>query len=366
MTLDKILQAHYESTLERLKGEKIVLAVQDTTSLDYSTHPETEDLGIIGRGSQRDIIGLLLHDTMAYSPEGVPLGLVDVQCWARQEIGKSKLRGKLPIEQKESYKWLKSFQKSAETQKRCPGTTLISIGDREADIYALFELAQNKAAAGGPELLVRARHDRLVGEGQEHLWEHLSQQTTSGVLEVKIPRRGKNRSRIATLEVRFAQVCLKPPKKKSGEELPIWAILAKEINTPGENEPVEWLLLTTLEVATFEQAVEKIRWYTIRWNIEIYHRTLKSGCKIEERQLCTAARLETCLAIDMIVAWRIVYLTKLGRDTPNVPCTVYFEEDEWKALVAYTTRNPVPPETPPTLREATRMVATLGGFLGRK
>jgi hypothetical protein len=112
--------------------------------------------------------------------------------------------------------------------------------------------------------------------------------------------------------------------------------------------------------------VEKIRWYTIRWNIEIYHRTLKSGCKIEERQLCTAARLETCLAIDMIVAWRIVYLTKLGRDTPNVPCTVYFEEDEWKALVAYTTRNPVPPETPPTLREATRMVATLGGFLGRK
>jgi hypothetical protein len=366
MTLDKILQAHYESTLERLKGEKIVLAVQDTTSLDYSTHPETEDLGIIGLGKQKDIIGLLLHDTMAYSPEGVPLGLVDVQCWARQDIGKSKLRSKLPIEQKESYKWLKSFQKSAETQKRCPGTTLVSIGDREADIYELFELAQKKPVDGGPELLVRARHDRILVEGQEHLWENISRQPVSGIQEVKIPRRGKNRSRIATLEVRFAQVCLKPPRGKPRRELTIWAILAREINPPEENVPIEWLLLTTLEVSTFEQAVEKLGWYTIRWNIEVYHRTLKSGCKIEERQLCTADRLETCLAIDMIVAWRIAYLTKLGRDTPNVPCTVYFEEDEWKALVAYITHNPVPPETPPTLHEAIRMVATLGGFLGRK
>jgi hypothetical protein len=366
MTLDKILQAHYESTIERLKGEKIILSVQDTTSLDYSTHPETEDLGIVGLNKQRDIIGLLLHDTMAYSPEGVPLGLVDVQCWARQEIGKSKRRSKLPIEQKESYKWLKSFQKSAEMQKRCPGTTLVSIGDREADIYELFKLAHEESTAGGPELLVRARHDRILVEGQETLWQHVSRQPVSGLLEVKIPRRGKNRSRIATLEVCFARVCLKPPNKKSGGELPIWAILAREINTPGESEPVEWLLLTTLDVATFEQAVEKIRWYTIRWNIEVYHRTLKSGCKIEERQLCTADRLETCLAIDMVVAWRIVHLTKLGRDIPDMPCTVFFKEAEWKALVAYNTQNPVPPEKPPTLREATRMVATLGGFLGRK
>ena len=129
---------------------------------------------------------------------------------------------------------------------------------------------------------------------------------------------------------------------------------------------MEWLLLTTMEVTTFEQAVEKLAWYTVRWGIEVYHRTLKSGCKIEERQLGTADRIETCLAIDMIVAWRIVYLTRLGRDTPEVPCTVYFEEAEWKALTAYITQTPVPPERTPTLREATRAVASLGGFLGRK
>ena len=119
-------------------------------------------------------------------------------------------------------------------------------------------------------------------------------------------------------------------------------------------------------VSLDHQAVEKIAWYTVRWGIEVYHRTLKSGCKIEERQLGTAERIETCLAIDMVVAWRIVYLTRLGRDMPDVPCTVYFEEAEWKALSAYITKSPIPPQRIPTLREAARAVANLGGFLGRK
>ena len=126
------------------------------------------------------------------------------------------------------------------------------------------------------------------------------------------------------------------------------------------------MLLTTWPVAEFDQAVEKLGWYAKRWGIEVYHRTLKSGCKIEERQLGQADRIEACLAVDLVVAWRIHYLTKLGRDTPDVPCTVYFEETEWKALVAYIKQDPVPPDKPPTLREATRMVAGLGGFLGRK
>jgi hypothetical protein len=126
------------------------------------------------------------------------------------------------------------------------------------------------------------------------------------------------------------------------------------------------MLLTTVSVTTFEEAVEKLAWYTIRWAIEVYHRTLKSGCKVEERQLGHADRIETCLAIDMVVAWRIFHLAKLGRETPDVPCTVFFEEAEWKALMAYVTQNPNPPHKPPTLREAMRMVATLGGFLARK
>ena len=121
-----------------------------------------------------------------------------------------------------------------------------------------------------------------------------------------------------------------------------------------------------MPVTNVEQALERLHWYVQRWNIEVYHRTLKSGCRIEDRQLGGADQLESCLAIDMVVAWRVFHLTKLGRATPAVPCTVYFEEHEWKALVAFTTQCAEPPPTPPSLRVAMLMVATLGGWLGRK
>jgi hypothetical protein len=146
----------------------------------------------------------------------------------------------------------------------------------------------------------------------------------------------------------------------------LWAVLALETGAPEKTEPVEWMLLTTIPVTTFEQATEKIAWYSRRFLIEVYHRTLKTGCKVEQRQLGEADRIEACLAIDMVVAWRIYQLAKLGRETPAVPCTVYFEESEWKALHAWTTKNPELPEKPPTLYQAMRSVATLGGFLGRK
>jgi hypothetical protein len=149
-------------------------------------------------------------------------------------------------------------------------------------------------------------------------------------------------------------------------ELTVWAILAEEMDAPACVEPLKWMLITTLEINGFIEAVEKLDWYTLRYWIEVYHRTLKSGCKIEQRQLGKADRIEACLAIDMVIAWRIFHLTKLGRQTPDVPCTVFFEDAEWKALVAYKTQNPVPPEKPPSLREAMHMVASMGGFLGRK
>ena len=130
---------------------------------------------------------------------------------------------------------------------------------------------------------------------------------------------------------------------------------------------MDWKLITTVEVKTLPQALEVIEWYAQRFQIEVYHRTLKSGCKIEERQLGNAERIEGCLAIDMVVAWRIVHLTNLGREVPDVPCTVFFEEAQWKALVAFVTRDVRMAATPPTLREAILMMAKrLGGFLGRK
>jgi hypothetical protein len=364
--MDVLLNPHYEATGQRLAGEKLVLAVQDTTALNYSAHPATENLGPIG-SQEAGIVGLWLHSTMAFNAEGTPLGLLDVQCWARDaaRFGKRHQRRELPIEEKESSKWLKSFRRVAEIQQRFPATRLVSVGDRESDIYELFREAL--ADTQGPWLLIRAERDRLLAEGQEHLWRWVAQQPTAGIQEIQVPRRGVRPARVARLELRFARVTLQPPKgKKQLGVLTLWAVLAQEREAPPGVQALRWMLLTTCPVDSFEAACQKLRWYTFRWGIEVYHRTLKSGCQIEQRQLGAADRIEACLAIDLVVGWRIFHLAKLGRETPDVPCTIYFEEAEWKALVTYVTHNPTPPEQPPSLREAMRMVATLGGFLGRK
>lgn len=364
--MDALLEAHYQATHQRVRKEKLVLAVQDTTGLNYSAHPATEDLGMIG--SEEDgPLGLWLHSTLALNPEGTPLGLLDVQCWARDSavFGKRHRRKELPIEEKESAKWLRSFRRVAEVQRLTPGTRLVSVGDREADVYELFHEAL--ADAKGPWLLIRAEQDRLLAEGQGHLCGWVAQQPAAGWQEIRVPRRKKQPARVARLEVRFACVTLQAPERRRRlGPLTLWAVLAHEPAAPAGIKPLHWLLLTTCPVESFEAACEKLHWYTLRWGIEVYHRTLKSGCKIEQRQLGSAHRIEACLAIDLVVAWRIFHLAKLGREIPDVPCTIYFEEAEWKALLAYVTKNPVPPAEPPTLREAMRMVATLGGFLGRK
>lgn len=364
VTMSGVLQSHYEATARRMAGQRVVLAVQDTTSLNYSTHPATELLGPIS--PQEGVIGMLVHSTLAFNTVGTPLGLLDVQSWTRDpaERGKKHRRYELPLEAKESVRWLRSLQALERVQASCPGVRLVSVGDREADLHELFVWATEKE--NRPALLVRAERKRLLEDGQGGLWEHMFAQPVAGELDVKVPRRRTRAARVARLEVRFAAVTLKAPKRKPGlGAVKVWAVAAREAPPPGVAEPLEWMLLTTMPVENLEQAVENLRWYTGRWGIEVFHRVLKSGCQIETRQLAGADRLEACLAIDMVVAWRIYHLAKLGRETPEVPCTVYFEEHEWKALMVYVTRKPLP-ASPPSLREAMRMTAQLGGFLGRK
>jgi hypothetical protein len=342
--MEILLAPHYAATRQRVAGEKIVLAVQDTTSLNYTTPVPADDLGPISSQAE-GAVGLWLHSTLAFNAEGTPLGLLDVQCWARDatQFGQRHRRKERSIEEKESAKWLRSFRALAEVQRRTPDTRLISVGDREADIYELFQEAL--ADPQGPGLLVRAEQDRLRADGQEHLWPWMEQQAAAGVQEIRVPRRGAQAARMARLQVSFARVTLRPPRSKPTlGALTLWAVLAQEGEAPAGIQPLRWMLLTTCPVESFAAACEKLHWYTLRWGIEVYHRTLKSGCQIERRQLGGADRIETCLAIDLVVAWRIFHLAKLGRETPNVPCTVYFEEAEWKALVAYVTHNPTPPE----------------------
>jgi hypothetical protein len=366
VTMPALLKSHYAATTARVAAEPVVLAVQDTTSLNYSAHPATEMLGLIGTEVEGPI-GMHVHSTLAFNLAGTPLGLLDVQSWTRdpESLGKKHLRYELPFEQKESVRWLRSLEALERVQPQCPNTRLVSVGDREADIYELFVWATEKE--NRPALLIRAERCRALTKEQGDLWTHVKGLPAAGEMDVGVPRRGNRAGRTARLEIRFAEVEIKAPKRKAAMgSVRVRAVLAREVETPAGIEPLEWMLLTTLEVENLDQAVEKLRWYAGRWGIEVFHRVLKSGCQIETRQLGGADRIEACLVIDLVVAWRIFHLTKLGRETPDVPCTVYFQDHEWKALMVFVTRCRNLPSKTPTLREVVRMMARLGGFLGRK
>jgi len=365
VTMDVVLHAHKEATLERIRQHRVILAPQDTTILDYSTHPMSEGLGPISHVNHT-LVGLLLHDTLAFSEGGTPLGVLDAQCWARDpnEKGKKYRRSHLPIEQKESMKWLRSFRKVAEVQKLCPNTLVVSIGDRESDLYELF--AEAVKDPGAPGLLVRAEKSRDRKVEQQLLWDVMLHQDVAGLLKIHVPRRGSRKARDTLVDVRFAEVQLKAPKRSPLAPVRVWAVYILEQADEMVDSPIEWMLLTTVEVKDFADAQKRVEWYSGRWGIEVYHRTLKSGCRIKDRQLGTANRIETCLGIDMVVAWRIYHLTMLGREAPELPCTVFFKDVEWKALCCYVNKTPVPPPQPPSLRKAMLMVGAIGGHLGRK
>lgn len=364
--MSTLLRGHLEATVARIGAQRVVLAVQDTTTLNYTAHPATEGLGPIST-TENSSVGMILHDTLAFTVDGTPLGLLNVQCWARgpTEAGKKHKRHQLPIEEKESVKWLKSYEAVSEVKRLCPETIVVSVGDREADLYELFALAATQPL--GPKLLVRAERTRQRRVEEERLWEKLQRKPLGGHQELFIPRKGSRPARTARLAIRYAEVKLHPPASgRHVAPITMWAVYAQEVEAgPGVTSPLEWMLLTTVPVASFEDACERLAWYARRWGIEVYHRTLKSGCRIEDRRLAAADRLEACLAVDMVVAWRIFLLTKQGRETPDIPCDVYLKEEEWQALCAYVNKARHP-EQPPSLREAMRMMAKLGGFLGRK
>jgi len=365
VTMEIILTAHTEATIERLKEETLVLAPQDTTILDYSLHPCTEGLGPTNNLKDKSQ-GLILHDTIAFSEQGTPLGVLDAQCWARdpEDKGKSARRKELPTCQKESAKWLRSFQKLTLLNELCPETTFVSIGDREADLYDLFTLA---ATPGSPELLVRIGAGRQRKVEAASIFEHMIKQENAEILKVAIPKKGPVKAREAKLTVRYAQVKLDPPLgKPEASPVELYCVYLLEVNPPANTKPLQWLLLTTVPVESFADAQRITNWYTRRWGIEVYHRILKSGLKVETHQLRTAERLETCLAVDMVVAWRIFNLTMLGREKPNLPCSVYFSEDEWQALYILSKDSVRLPNKQPTLKEAVFMLARIGGFQGRK
>jgi hypothetical protein len=360
--MQTLLRPHIESTIERVRSQPVILAVQDSTALTYTAHPP-DGAGPINT-SQNSAVGLMVHDTIAFTPDGTPLGLLNVQCWGRdpKQAGKGQRRHQLPIEEKESFKWLVSYRAVGEAQKLCPDTMLVSIGDREADVYELFHEATQDSQ--GPKLLIRAERTRNRTVEQEGLWPRMNAEPIAGLLDVAVARRGSRPARKAKLQVRFASVVLSPPAKSTLPPLQIWAVYAREVGYRSDvKDPIDWMLLTTVKTESFEDACQCLDWYGRRWGIEVYHRILKSGCRIEDRRLNDTESLEPCLAIDLVVAWRVYWMTMLGREKPDTPCDQILSQEEWHVLSAWATGKI--PAAAPNSQHAMRWIGKMGGWLAR-
>jgi hypothetical protein len=359
----QLLMQHVRQTQARAQGHGTVLAIQDTTTLDYRTHPQTEGLGPISDGG----LGLLMHHTLVASPERLALGVIFQRAWARdpEQAGIKHRRHKRPIQDKESVKWLQGLEATNEFARDL-GTRVVCVADREADVYDLF--AAERLA--NVELLIRAAWNRRVDSPQQHLWPTVAASTPVGQAIVNLPRQGTTRPpRSCTLDLHACEVTLRPPKGRQAAGLApirIHALWAVERHPPPKADAVQWMLLSTIPIATLEQALESLDWYCARWTIEVWHKVLKSGCRIESLQLGSVARLMRALAVYSVLAWRLLYATMLSRTSPDVSASVLLEPEEWQALYCAVHRTPTPCSTPPSLRQAVHWIAQLGGFIGRK
>ena len=358
-----MLAAAWPACREQLPADGPVLLIQDTTTITIK-RSATQDLGPVGNGQGR---GLLLHSVLAASAAGTPIGVPCQLLWTRDADGPHRdSRRQRPIEEKESYRWLDLEQQSLASLP--PGVPAITVADREADSCELFAQARPAHAY----LLIRAaQSDRSVDADGGKLAARLAQQPVLGSYTLEVAPTPKRTGRQARCEVRLAPVVLQPPQNRAAGSprlapVPVTAILASELAAPPEEEPLRWLLLTSWPVRSFADARQVLVWYSCRWLIERFHFVLKTGCGVEELQLRTAARLENASSTDSLVAARLLWLTYLAREQPAAPCSLAFTQSEWETLVCMATKQARPPSTPPSLREAVRLVAKLGGFLARK
>jgi hypothetical protein len=394
---DRVLAAHAAATAARAGRERVVLALQDTTQLEFTGHPALEGAGPLAGTRQRGIFVhtvLAVTDAAADDAVAVPLGVVHQERWARDAESPGRhTRRQRGTAEKESQRWLTALE---QTQARLGATrTVITVADREADLYALFALRRPI----GRELLIRATQNRRVTDPAGYLVDAVEAAPVIGTHPVMIGRRDGRPPRTAELELRTLATELLPPHRERGQPIPVVVILATEVGAPGDPrfaapgataglpavrqrdrragpadpiEPIRWLLVTTVLDHHRAGAIAAIRRYAQRWLIERYHYVLKQGGRVEALQLRTVDRLERAVAIWTVVAWRLLWLTYQARATPDAPGTVVLPEAAWPLLWRAThpprRGHPPPPRpaTPPTLLETVRLIAQLGGFLGRR
>jgi hypothetical protein len=373
-----ILEAHRAKTMDRVKDQEVVLCVQDTTSLNFDTEKPARGLGPIGTSSAQ---GLYVHSCLTVTADGTPQGLLWWKTYARENGAKASRRrkkciGSTPIEEKESYRWVEGVRESARLLPTC--SRVVNVMDREGDMYEVFEAARS----AGVDVLVRSCYSRRLKGAQppQYLWDEEGKAPLAGILDVRIPRKPGAAARVARLHVRYAgRVQLRNPKTRQFspedfEFVEAAIVFAREENPPPGQEPIIWRLITTLSVDSFADATRIIRWYSLRWRIEEYHLTLKSGCRIERLQLEESSRIERALVMYAITAWHILFLTYEARVHPEALATTAFTSTQVVLLSREAKKRarpaPVigPKETtsPLNLRDAVRIVACMGGFLARR
>ena len=380
----KILQPHIEATYRRIEQVDFVLLVQDTTEIDL-TRPQQQVKGA-GPMDSESRRGAFLHPLVAFDFDGVALGIVGHKSWTREAISnetpaeKSKKRRQTPIEEKESFRWLEGLEMAKRTAVACPAcpqTTCVCVGDSEADIYDLF-VAADKNQTPNLHLLVRAGQNRNTTDKVD--WKDkvrsstkVGAQTvcirarTAKIGEGKSARSRSRSGRTAELEIRKATIEVARPVHGDStlpKFITVNVVLCEELHPPEGEDPICWMLVTTLPIDSDAQVQRVIRSYCIRWQIEVFFRTLKSGCRIEQRRFEEIDRVLNCVAFYCIVAWRLMYICHLGRECPDMDCEIIFEPSEWKSVYV-TLGIPLPAEGCPKLNEVVRAIARLGGFIDR-
>ena len=380
VTFEKVIEPHIAQTRDRMAAQKIVLLVQDTTEVDL-TRPQqpVEGAGELD-GARR---GFLLHEVQAFVPDGTPLGTAWAEVLNRTEgvshataAEKREQRKQTPIEEKESFRWLTGLREAREIAQVLPTVQCVCVADSEADIYEVFAEPRGEYPV---DWLIRACQDRAIdGKAGQRLRDRAL--ATPVLYEVELLVRGRSaktaaedrarrqnrETRRATVEVRAVSVTLRAPSRPDRRLPPVTVnvVLVREPNPPAGETPVEWILVTTLAIDTPEQVRTIVEYYCVRWSIEILFRTLKSGCRIERRRLEEIDRVLPCVGLYLIVAWRVLFVCRMGRSCPDVDCEVIFEPSEWKAVwVAVKRRQP--PKKPPRLAEMVHLIASLGGYIER-
>ena len=357
--VERIMSAHRKKTSVRATDHHTVLAIQDTSYLVYTNHPKTKGLGEISMKKGRNIDkiysrGLVMHTCFAVTTKGTPLGLFDQKIFTRKlhpEHERRTTSGRniqdvLPVEDKESYRWIESLET---TMKVPTKTKIITVCDRECDFYDFFKIADKNDSI----VLVRASQNRTINRSSryaeknvEKLWDHILSKPIAGTYAIDISARQKTRhckgrkSRKAQMEIKFGSFKMNPPRnhpQHKTEALPnihMYAIHALEKHPPEGEDAAEWMLLTNQPVKTFAEACECVRWYILRWRIEMYFKVLKSGFRVEDCRLGTADRLICYLTLMSIVAWRLFMITLIARTNPSRPCSEFLTELELNVLVA--------------------------------